>query len=109
MGRVFDVAVDVRAGSPTLGQWVGAELSDSNHHMLWVPQGFAHGFLTLTENVDFLYKCTDYYAPQHERVIRWDDPTLAIEWPLPSGGDSRSSSARDAQGGDVPFRPSISR
>ena len=72
-GAVFDVAVDVRANSPTFGQWVGAELSETNHHMLWVPPGFAHGFLALTDNVDFLYKCTDYYAPAHERVIRWDD------------------------------------
>ena len=62
-GAVYDVAVDVRANSPTLGQWVGAELSETNHHMLWVPPGFAHGFLALTDNVDFLYKCTDYYAP----------------------------------------------
>ncbi len=97
-GAVFDVAVDVRAGSPTLGQWVGAELSDSNHHMLWVPKGFAHGFLSLTEDVDFLYKCTDVYAPQHERVIRWDDPTVGIEWPLPPGVQPQLS-ARDAQGG----------
>ena len=97
-GAVFDVAVDVRAGSPTLSQWVGAELSDTNHHMLWVPPGFAHGFLTLTDNVDFIYKCTDYYAPHHERVIRWDDPTVGIEWPLPPGVKPQLS-ARDAQGG----------
>jgi dTDP-4-dehydrorhamnose 3,5-epimerase len=96
-GAVYDVAVDVRANSPTLGQWVGAELSDSNHHMLWVPPGFAHGFLTLTETVDFLYKCTDYYAPVHERVLRWDDPSVGIEWPLPSGVQPQLS-ARDAQG-----------
>jgi dTDP-4-dehydrorhamnose 3,5-epimerase len=97
-GAAFDVAVDVRAGSPTLGQWVGAELSESNHHMLWVPPGFAHGFLALTDDVDFLYKCTDYYAPHHERVIRWDDPAIAIEWPLPPGIEP-ALSARDAQGG----------
>jgi dTDP-4-dehydrorhamnose 3,5-epimerase len=97
-GAVFDVAVDVRASSPTFGQWVGAELNDSNHHMLWVPAGFAHGFLTLTDNVDFLYKCTDYYAPQHERVIRWDDSDVGIEWPLPAGVRPQLS-ARDAQGG----------
>jgi dTDP-4-dehydrorhamnose 3,5-epimerase len=97
-GVVYDVAVDVRANSPTLGQWVGAELSETNHHMLWVPPGFAHGFLALTDNVDFLYKCTDYYAPAHERVIRWDDPDIGIEWPLPAGV-SPQLSARDAQGG----------
>ena len=96
-GAVFDVAVDMRAGSATLGRWVGAELSDDNHHMLWVPPGFAHGFLTLTERVDFLYKCTDYYAPEHERVLRWDDPTVGIDWPLPAGVLPQLS-ARDAQG-----------
>jgi dTDP-4-dehydrorhamnose 3,5-epimerase len=97
-GAVFDVAVDVRANSPTLGQWVGAELSDTNHHMLWVPPGFAHGFLALTNEVDFLYKCTDYYAPAHERVIRWDDPDIGIEWPLPAGVQPQLA-ARDAKGG----------
>lgn len=96
-GAVFDVAVDMRAGSPTLGQWVGAELSDQNHHMLWVPPGFAHGFLTVSERVDFLYKCTDFYAPEHERVVSWDDPQLAIEWPL-TPGMAPTLSARDAQG-----------
>lgn len=100
-GAVFDVAVDLRANSPTLGQWVGVELSEENHHMLWVPPGFAHGFLTLTEHVDFVYKCTDYYAPEHERVIRWDDASLAIEWPLPGGVKPRLSS-RDSQGLDFP-------
>jgi dTDP-4-dehydrorhamnose 3,5-epimerase len=97
-GAVFDVAVDVRAGSATLGQWVGVELSATNHHMLWVPPGFAHGFLTLTDDVDFIYKCTDYYAPQHERSIRWDDPDLGIEWPLPAGVAPQLS-ARDSQAG----------
>lgn len=96
-GAVFDVVVDVRADSPTRGQWVGAELSDSNHHMLWVPEGFAHGFLTLTESVDFIYKCTDYYAPQHERVILWNDPEVGIQWPLPPGVQPQLS-ARDLQG-----------
>jgi dTDP-4-dehydrorhamnose 3,5-epimerase len=100
-GAVYDVAVDVRRASPTFGRWVGAELSAANHHMLWVPPGFAHGFLTLTDEVDFLYKCTDYYAPEHERVLRWDDPELAIEWPLPPGVTPQLS-ARDAQG--VAFR-----
>lgn len=84
-GAVFDVAVDVRRSSPSFGRWVGVELSDVNHHMLWVPPGFAHGFLTLSEQVDFLYKCTDFYAPQFERTLRWDDPAVGIEWPLPAG------------------------
>jgi len=82
-GAVFDVAVDMRRSSPTFGQWVGAELSDVNHHMMWVPPGFAHGFLALTDQVDFLYKCTDFYEPQFERTLRWNDPDVAIEWPLP--------------------------
>ena len=80
-GAVFDVAVDIRRSSPTFGRWVGVELSETNHRQLWIPPGFAHGFLTLTETAEFLYKTTDYYAPAHERSIRWDDPTLAIEWP----------------------------
>lgn len=84
-GAVYDVAVDVRRTSPRFGQWVGATLSDTNHHMLWVPAGFAHGYLALTDEVDFLYSCTDVYAPQHERAIRWDDPHLGVEWPLPPG------------------------
>jgi dTDP-4-dehydrorhamnose 3,5-epimerase len=84
-GSVFDVAVDARKGSPTFGQWVGVELNDTNHHMLWVPPGFAHGFLALSETVDFLYKCTDLYAPQFERTMRWNDPAVGIEWPIPSG------------------------
>jgi dTDP-4-dehydrorhamnose 3,5-epimerase len=84
-GEVFDVAVDVRRGSPSFGQWVGALLSDTNHHMLWVPPGFAHGYLAISEEIDFLYKCTDSYAPQHERAIRWDDPKLGVQWPLPAG------------------------
>lgn len=79
-GSVFDVAVDIRRSSPTFGQWVGAELSEDNHHQLWVPPGFAHGFVVLSEVADFLYKTTDYYAPQHERCIAWDDPELAIDW-----------------------------
>lgn len=82
-GEVFDVAVDIRRSSPRFGHWVGVVLSEANHHMLWVPMGFAHGYLALSEEVDFLYKCTDYYAPEHERAIRWDDPEIAIAWPLP--------------------------
>uniref|UniRef100_UPI00286D15C9 dTDP-4-dehydrorhamnose 3,5-epimerase family protein n=1 Tax=Roseateles sp. TaxID=1971397 RepID=UPI00286D15C9 len=80
-GAVFDVAVDMRRASPTFGQWAGAELSEENHHMLWVPPGFAHGFLVLSETADFLYKTTDYYAPQCEGAVRWDDPAIGIEWP----------------------------
>ena len=84
-GEAFDVAVDIRRSSPRFGQWVGVTLSDANHYMLWVPPGFAHGYLALSEQVDFLYKCTDVYAPQHERAIRWDDPRIGIKWPLPAG------------------------
>ena len=80
-GAVFDVAVDIRKGSPTFGQWVGALLTEDNHRELWVPPGLAHGFLVLSESADFLYKTTDYYSPEHERCIRWDDPQLAIAWP----------------------------
>lgn len=81
-GEVFDVAVDIRSSSPTFGQWVGAILSEENKRQMWVPPGFAHGFLVLTDYADFLYKTTDYYAPQHECCIKWDDPTIAIKWPL---------------------------
>ena len=84
-GTVFDVAVDIRRKSPTFGRWVGAILSEENHHMLWVPPGFAHGFLVLSESADFLYRCTDFWAPAHERAIHWNDPDLNIEWPLPTG------------------------
>lgn len=80
-GAVFDVAVDIRKDSPTFGQWVGALLTEDNHCQLWVPPGLAHGFLVLSESADFLYKTTDYYSPEHERCIRWDDPQLAIAWP----------------------------
>ena len=94
-GAVFDVAVDVRKSSPTFGKWVGVELSEDNHRQLWVPPGFAHGFLVLSEAADFLYKTTDYYAPEFERCIRWDDPELAITWPL---SDVPQLSAKDAAG-----------
>jgi dTDP-4-dehydrorhamnose 3,5-epimerase len=84
-GAVFDAVVDLRRGSPSFGQWWGAELSDVNHHMLWVPPGLAHGLLVLSESADFLYKCTDIYSPSHERSLAWDDADVGIEWPLPAG------------------------
>ena len=80
-GAVFDVAVDIRKSSPTFGQWVGEELTEENHKQLWVPAGFAHGFLVLSESAEFLYKTTDYYEPAYERCIAWDDPAIGIEWP----------------------------
>jgi dTDP-4-dehydrorhamnose 3,5-epimerase len=95
-GEVFDVAVDIRRDSPTFGKWVGALLSAANKHQLWVPPGLAHGFLVLSETADFLYKTTDYYAPAHERCIAWNDPTLAIDWPL--NGQVPMLSAKDAAG-----------
>jgi dTDP-4-dehydrorhamnose 3,5-epimerase len=79
-GAVFDVAVDLRKSSATFGKWVGAELTEENHRQLWVPPGFAHGFLTLSDSADFLYKTTDYYAPRFERCIAWDDPAIGIQW-----------------------------
>jgi len=81
-GEVYDVAVDVRRASAHFGRWTACRLSAENHRMLWVPPGFAHGFLVLSDSAEFLYKTTDYYAPEHERCIRWDDPQLAIPWPL---------------------------
>ena len=95
-GAVFDVAVDVRASSPTFGRWVGVELSEDNQRQLWVPPGFAHGFLVLTESADFLYKTTDYYAPAHERCVAWNDPAIGIDWPLAAVQPSLST--RDQQG-----------
>lgn len=96
-GEVFDVAVDLRRSSPTFGQWVGVTLSESNHRILWVPPGFAHGLYVVSESADFLYKCTDYYAPEHERCIRWNDPDLAIAWPLVNDA-APLISAKDAAG-----------
>jgi dTDP-4-dehydrorhamnose 3,5-epimerase len=100
-GEVYDVAVDLRKSSPTFGKWVGVQLSESNHRILWVPPGFAHGFYVISESADFLYKCTDHYAPEHERIIRWDDPDLGIRWPLVADRPPQVS-ARDAAG--VRFR-----
>lgn len=84
-GVVWDVAVDIRRGSPTFGEWVGAELSAENHHQLWVPPGFAHGFVVLSETALFTYKCTAHYSPADEMSVRWDDPSLRIDWPLEEG------------------------
>lgn len=94
-GAVFDVAVDLRRSSPTLGRWVGVELSEENHRQLWVPPGFAHGFMVVSETADFLYKTTDYYAPAHERCIAWDDPQVGIAWPA---GITPQLSAKDQAG-----------
>ncbi|MFN4359180.1 MAG: dTDP-4-dehydrorhamnose 3,5-epimerase [Hylemonella sp.] len=94
-GSVFDVAVDLRRSSPHFGLWVGVELSEHNHRQLWVPPGFAHGFLVTSESADFLYKTTDYYAPEHERCIAWNDPALGIEWPLDG---APQLSGKDQQG-----------
>lgn len=82
MGEVFDVAVDVRVGSPTFGRWAGTRLSESNHHQMWIPPGFAHGFQVLSERALFAYKCTERYHPETEFSVRWDDPAIAIDWPL---------------------------
>ena len=94
-GSVFDVAVDIRKGSPTFGQWVGMELSEENHKQLWIPAGFAHGFMVTSDSAEFLYKTTDYYAPEHERCMAWNDPALGIQWPSTA---SPSLSAKDQQG-----------
>lgn len=96
-GTVFDVAVDLRQSSPTFGQWVGVELSATNHRMLWIPEGFAHGFYVMSESADFLYKCTALYAPEYDRSLHWNDPTVGIKWPLIEG-ESPQISAKDAVG-----------
>lgn len=97
-GEVYDVAVDLRRSSPSFGRWVGETLSAENKKMLWVPPGFAHGFYVLSEAAEFMYKCTEFYAPEDERVIRWDDPDLGIKWPLVRGAPPLLS-ARDAAAG----------
>ena len=101
-GEIFDVAVDIRRHSPTFRQWVGETLSSSNRRMLWIPPGFAHGFMVLSEGAEVLYKATDFYAPQHERTILWNDPTLKIEWPyqsraILSAKDLAGSALEDAE------------
>ena len=96
-GCVFDVAVDIRKSSPTFGKWVGVELSEENQRQMWVPPGFAHGFVVTSESADFLYKTTDYYAPEYERCIAWDDPMIDIDWPLVDG-QAPLVSAKDAAG-----------
>ena len=95
-GAVFDVAVDIRKSSPTFGQWAGVELNAENHRQLWVPAGFAHGFVVLSDTADFLYKTTDYYAPEFERSIAWNDPAIGIQWPI-QGEPSLSSKDRQAK------------
>lgn len=103
-GEVFDVAVDMRQHSPTFGKWVGEYLSEENKRMLWVPPGFAHGFLVTSDMAEFQYKCTDYYAPGDEYSLLWEDPTVGITWPL--GSEQPQLSVKDAQGrkfSDCPF------
>ncbi|MGD8439504.1 MAG: dTDP-4-dehydrorhamnose 3,5-epimerase [Holophagae bacterium] len=111
-GRVFDVVVDLRRGSPSFGRWVGAELTEDNHRMLFSPEGFGHGFVVLSDVAEFQYKCSDYYAPEEERGIRWDDPTIDIDWPLRDTRPILSERDRtwpflsDADPGDLPrFEP----
>ena len=99
VGAVFDVAVDIRRGSPTFGRWVGVELSAENKRQVWIPPGLAHGFLVRSESADFLYKTTDFYFPEHERCIVWNDPTLAIDWGLT---EPPLVSEKDARGGPFP-------
>ena len=94
-GEVFDVAVDLRKASETFGKWVGCHLSAENKRQFWLPEGFAHGFLVLSETAEFLYKTTDFHAPEYEQCIRWDDPDLGIEWPMKGG---LTLSAKDADG-----------
>ena len=96
-GSVYDVAVDLRKSSPAYGQWVGVELSAENHKQLWIPPGFAHGFLVLSPTAEFLYKTTDYYHPQSEACLAWNDPSVAIQWPLPAGV-APNLNAKDAAG-----------
>lgn len=101
-GEVFDVAVDIRRSSPTFGHWVGVTLSAANQRQMWIPAGFAHGFVVTSESAEFLYKTTDYWAPEHERCIIWNDPAVGIEWPIDvepllSGKDSQGKLLADAE------------
>jgi dTDP-4-dehydrorhamnose 3,5-epimerase len=101
-GHVFDVAVDLRQSSATFGRWAGIELSAENHRQLWIPPGFAHGFLVLSDSADFLYKTTDYYAPEHERAVAWNDPIIGVDWPAEmalvlSAKDRAAAPLRDAE------------
>ncbi len=96
-GEVFDVAVDMRKNSPTFGKWIGEYLSAENKHMLWVPPGFAHGFYVTSPTAEFVYKCSDYYAPEHEQSLLWNDPAVGVEWPLVDG-QAPKLSAKDAEG-----------
>lgn len=101
-GEVFDVAVDIRKSSPTFGKWVGVHLTAENKKQLWIPEGFAHGFVVLSENAEFLYKTTDYWAPQHERSLAWDDRTIGIDWPINaeptlSGKDQKAVTFENAE------------
>ncbi len=102
VGEVFDVAVDIRRGSPTFGSWAASLLSADNKHQLWIPEGFAHGFVVLSDVAEFIYMTTDYYAPEHERAIRWNDPHLAIDWPIEgepllSAKDRKAPLLKDAE------------
>jgi dTDP-4-dehydrorhamnose 3,5-epimerase len=101
-GEVFDVAVDLRRSSPTFGQWTGQRLSAANRRMMWIPEGFAHGFVVLSESAEFLYKATDFYAPQHERTLLWNDPAIGIDWqydgtPLLKPKDAAGARLADAE------------
>ncbi|MGJ4748574.1 dTDP-4-dehydrorhamnose 3,5-epimerase, partial [Leptospira sp. SA-E8] len=97
-GSVYDVAVDLRKSSPNFGKWVGVELSEANQRQIWIPPGFAHGFLVTSESADFLYKTTDYYAPEHERCLIWNDPALGIVWPPATLHGGPQLSVKDMQG-----------
>lgn len=104
-GAVFDVAVDIRRGSPQFGRWVGVELSDVNHRQLLVPPGFAHGFLSLAEDTDVIYQCSEYYAPRHEHTLLWNDPSIGIVWPTMAGG--LNLSPKDAAGHTLDNAPAL--
>lgn len=103
-GEVFDVAVDVRRGSPTFGKWVGERLSGENHRSMFIPEGFAHGFYVISEEAEFLYKCSDFYAPEEERGVCWNDPQLAVRWPVPPG-EQPLLSEKDRGYGTLATRP----